>query len=193
MGTMFLQLVDASVFLADVRDFSPLESQLAPVELGLALSRFYEHIGAILENHRGRIVKFLGDAVLGVFVGAKGEHRKRLLAAVAEASDARARFLSENVPLRLPLLDYVAVGASGTLLAGEIGTEKLRFYDVLGEPVSYAFRLASLAAARGDGNLIHSSTLDGLSATDHAPVVEVDAVEIIGKKQRVFRIEQPLP
>src|SRR5207244_3988123 len=45
MGTMFLQVVDATVVLADLRDFSPLATQLGPVELGLALSRFYEHVG----------------------------------------------------------------------------------------------------------------------------------------------------
>ena len=39
MGTMFLQEVEATVVLADVRDLSPLAAQLGPVDLGLALSQ----------------------------------------------------------------------------------------------------------------------------------------------------------
>ena len=63
MGTMFLQEVDATVVLADVRDFAPLAAQLGPVELGIALSRFYDHFGEIVERHHGRIVKFIGDSL----------------------------------------------------------------------------------------------------------------------------------
>ena len=40
MGTMFLQEVDATIVLADVRDFSPLTQQLNPIDLNLTLSRF---------------------------------------------------------------------------------------------------------------------------------------------------------
>src|SRR2546423_815317 len=136
---MFLQVVDATVVLADLRDFSPLAAQLGPVELGLALSRFYEHMGAVIERHRGRIVKFIGDGVLSVFVGPPAENRKRALAAVADAVHSRQQFLDENIGLKLPVLDYALGSASGTVLAGELGTEKLRFYDVLGQPVNLAF------------------------------------------------------
>src|SRR5690242_5020016 len=104
MGTMFLQVVDATVLLADLRNFSPLAAQLGPVELGLALSRFYEHVGGIVEKHHGRIVKFIGDGVLTVFVA--GDNRTRALKAVADLVHARQSFLDENVAMKLPILDY---------------------------------------------------------------------------------------
>ncbi|HZS41570.1 MAG TPA: adenylate/guanylate cyclase domain-containing protein, partial [Polyangia bacterium] len=127
MGTMFLQEVDATVVLADVRDFSPLAAQLGPVDLGLALSRFYEHLGEIIEKHHGRIVKFIGDGVLAVFIrGGTRDHRLNALDAVAEAVTTRQAFLDENVKLKLPVLDYSVGAASGSVLAGEMGTQKLR-------------------------------------------------------------------
>src|SRR5690348_6938958 len=101
MGTMFLQVVEASVVVADLRDFTPLAAQLGPIELGLALSRFYEHVGAIVERHRGRVVKFLGDGVLTVFVGSG--NRKHALDALAELLRAREPFLDENVNRKLPV------------------------------------------------------------------------------------------
>jgi adenylate cyclase len=182
MDTLFLQEIDASVLLADVRDFTALVSQLAPVELGLALTRFYEHAGAIIESHHGRIVKFVGDAVLGVFVAQRAqEHRARVLAAVTALVRARQQFLDENAASRLPRLDYTVGAASGTVVAGELGTERLRFYDVLGGPVTRAFQLTSLAARRGAPALVDAATLQGVDAAQRpAAVATKDGFQIDG-------------
>ncbi len=189
MGTMFLQEVEATAVVADVRDFSVLAKQLGPVELGLALSRFYEHLGAIIESHHGRIVKFIGDGVLAVFLGS-ADHRGRALSAIFEAVKRRQAFLDENVGLKLPLLDYHVGAASGSVLAGEIGTDKLRFYDVLGQPVNQAFRLTSLATRRGVTNLISADTYEGVADKAKRPAaVETDVVELAADKLRLFKIE----
>jgi adenylate cyclase len=188
MGTMFLQEVDATVVVADVRDFSPLTQQLNPIDLNLTLSRFYEHIGTILEGHRGRIVKFIGDGVLGVFIG--GDHRLSALEAVAESLQKKQQFLDENATKRLPVLDYAMGLASGTVLAGELGTEKLRFYDVLGQPVNQAFRITALATRRGVTNLVAAETWEGVKTPGRRPnAIETDAVELGADKIRLFKIE----
>jgi adenylate cyclase len=188
MGTMFLQEVEATVVLADLRDFSPLAAQLGPVDLGLALSRFYEHIGDVIERHHGRIVKFIGDGVLAVFVRGAGDHRLRALNAVAEAVRNRQKFLDENEQLKLPVLDYSLGAASGTVLAGEMGTAKLRFYDVLGHPVNLAFRLTALASRRQMSNLIAADTFEGADKESRPAAVETDMVEIGVDKLRLFKL-----
>jgi adenylate cyclase len=186
--TLFLQEVDATVLVADVRDFSPLSQQLGPVDLGLALGRFYEHVGGIIEGHHGRIVKFIGDGVLGVFIG--GDHRLHALEAVSEGVKTRQAFLDENVGRKLPVLDYVQGAASGQVLAGELGTEKLGFYDVLGQPVNQAFRICALATRRGVSNLIDAATWDGVKTPGRRPeAIETDAVEFGADKVRLFKIE----
>jgi class 3 adenylate cyclase len=183
-----LQEVDATVWVADVRDFSPLTETLGPVELGLALGRFYEHVGGIIEGHRGRIVKFVGDAVLGVFIG--GDHRLQALEAVAEAVAQRQSFIDESGPRKLPVLDYCIGVASGHVLAGELGTDKIRFYDVLGQAVSQAFRITALATRRGVSNLIDANTWDGVKTQGRRPAaIETDAVELGADKLRLFKLE----
>jgi adenylate cyclase len=188
MRTLFLQEVEATVVLADVRDFSPLAQQLGPVDLGMALSRFYEHVGAIIEGHHGRIVKFMGDGVLGVFIG--GDHRLHALEGMAEMVTTRQKFLDENVTQKLPVLDYALGAASGTVLAGELGTEKLRFYDVLGQPVNQAFRVCALATRRGVSNLVDAATWEGVKTQGRRPAaIETDAVEFGADKVRLFKLE----
>jgi adenylate cyclase len=184
---MFLQEVEASVVLGDVREFETLARQLGPVDLGLALSAFYEHVGTIIENNHGRIVKFIGDGVLGVFIGSG--HRLHSLEAIRDAVQSKQQFLDENAKLKLPLLDYSIAAASGNLLAGEIGTDKLRFYDVLGAPVNQVFRLASLAARRDVSNLIAAGTYEGADVAKRPKAIETDMVEIGAEKLRLFKID----
>lgn len=188
MGTLFLQEVDATIVLADVRDFSPLAQQLGPVDLGLALSRFYEHVGGIVEGHHGRIVKFIGDGVLAAFIG--GDHRLSALEAIGEMVGTRQKFLDENVTRKLPVLDYCIGAASGAVLAGELGTDKLRFYDVLGQPVNQAFRICALATRRGVSNLVDAGTWEGVKTQGRRPAaIETDAVELGTEKVRLFKLE----
>lgn len=187
MGKLFLQEVDATVMVADVRDFSPLAQQLGPVDLGLALSRFYEHVASVLEAHHGRLVKFLGDGVLAAFIG--GDHRLAALLAIADLLSARPVFLEGNAERKLPLLDYSLGAASGTVLAGELGTEKLHFWDVLGQPVTRAFRLCALGTRRAVSNLVDADTWEHAAAARRPAAIETDAVELGAEKLRLFKLE----
>jgi adenylate cyclase len=191
LGTLFLQEVDATVMVTDVKDFSTLAKQLGPVELSLALSRFYEHVGSKIERHHGRIVKFIGDGVMSVFVGGgTADHCKRALLAVMDIISSRQAFLDENQALKLPVLDYVVGVATGRILAGEMGTEKLRFYDVLGQPVNYAFRINGLATQRGVSNLVDGATYEGVrDRADRPGGIETDGVELDGDKIRLFKLD----
>lgn len=191
--SIFLQEVDATVLVVDVRDFETLAQQLGPVELGVALGRFYDHVGAIVDEHRGRVVKFIGDGVLGVWIGGGStDHRARALGAVGALVARRQPFLDENAAQKLPVLDYVVSAASGHLLAGELGTDALRLFDVLGAPVNQAFRLNALATRRGVTNLVAADTWEGVAEANRAArphAVETDLVEIGAEKLRLFKVE----
>jgi adenylate cyclase len=188
---MILQEVEATVVVADVRGFSTLSQQMGPVELGILLSRFYEHMGDILRKHQGRIVKYIGDGLLGVFIGGPNiDHRGRALRAIAEAVATRQGFIDELVKMRLPMLDYAIGAASGTVLAGELGTDYLRFWDVLGRPVNDAFRLTALATRREVSNLVAADTYEhALDKAARPAAVETDMVELAAEKLRLFRVE----
>jgi class 3 adenylate cyclase len=87
------------------------------------------------------------------------------------------------------VLDYAFGAASGSILAGELGTEKLRFYDVLGAPVNHAFRLTALATRRGVTNLVAAETYEGADKAKRPAAVEQDMVELGADKLRLFKIE----
>lgn len=182
----FLQQTEASIVLTDLRGFVALAHQLGPVELGLALSSYYNHVGSIVEKNGGRIVKFVGDGVLSCFV-ATTDHRGKALASLAEMGERRAAWLADNAKVSLPILDYAASAASGEVLCGELGTDRVRFWDVLGLPVNLAFRLCTLAQDRKLPNLIDADVAEQASKKP-AGLVEVDGAELGGKRHRLFRV-----
>jgi len=191
VDTMFLQEVEATIVTHDLKGFGVLAAQLGPVELGLELGSFYEHVAGHVTAEGGRVVKFVGDAVLSVFLG-RDRHQAAALRAVQRSLTARDAWLSEGAARGRPLLEYTVGVASGPVLAGDVGIPGLRSYDVLGQPVFFAFKLCSLAVSRGVTHLVAASTFEGARAAagdTGAPGIEVEGVELAGKSLRLFRLE----
>jgi adenylate cyclase len=184
----FLQETDATILVTDGKGFTKLAHQIGPVDLGLALTSYYNHLGSIIEKHGGRIVKFLGDGVLAAFVGVN-DHRGKALAAVAEMEAHRDQWIADSAKVKVPAIDYCTGAASGAVLCGELGTDRIRFWDVIGAPVNVAARIAALAMARQIGNLVDADTVE--KAVTRPTCVEVDPAEIKGgNATRLFRVDK---
>lgn len=179
---VFLHETEAAVVVFDLRGYSRLCVELAPLELGLALGRFYRHVERCVDSYGGRVVKLVGDAVLAAWLANETAWpRKAALAAVADAQQKKPGWLEEGQREHAPHLDYSVGAAAGPVLAGQLGAERHRAFDVVGEAVSVAFKLTSLATARGVDHLLATTVPD-------LPAVEVEGVELGGKLLRLWRL-----
>jgi adenylate cyclase len=156
---------DVSVLFVDLAGFTAFAENHAPTEIVEHLNRFFAAVVAVIGAEGGWLDKFEGDAALCVF-GAPADqpdHAGRALRAAA-ALPAAVR--------PLPEAPAVGVGvASGTVVAGNVGTPERYEYTVIGDPVNVAARLADLAktpdGATGlvRGVLAERSTIDSARAT----------------------------
>jgi class 3 adenylate cyclase len=190
MSDMFLQETDATVLNFDLRAFTMIATHLGPVELGGLLSRFYEHAEAAIDAGGGRLVKFMSDVVMSVFVDgqhgqAHGGHRKGALAAIRHARASRAAWLAENQKLKLPLLSYSMAASSGKVLIGQIGTARQHAFDVLGKPANVAYKLTAIATVRDVDNLVTADVLAG----DTKGAIEAEVANIGGARHRLYQVE----
>jgi class 3 adenylate cyclase len=107
-----------------------------------------EHMTALTDvayAHGGTVDKFVGDLIMVLF-GAPEGSREDTLSAVkcAQAMQARRRVM--NTTARHPL--EIGIGlATGTVVAGCMGSDKRLSYTVLGHHVNLASRLCSIAQA----------------------------------------------
>jgi adenylate cyclase len=179
---VFLHETEAAVVVFDLRGFARMSAELAPLELGLALGRFYRHVEKCVDAHGGRMVKLVGDAVLAAWLANETAWpRQAAIAAVADAHRSKGPWLAEGERERAPSLDYTVGAAAGPVLAGQLGAERFRSFDVVGEAVSIAFKLTSLAGARGVDHLL------AMTVPDY-PAVEVEDVELGGRRLRLWKL-----
>lgn len=172
MDTLFLQDMEATILLVDIRGFRVLTETLSPVELGIALPRFYEHVEAGVMAHKGRLVKFTGDGVLAAFIGGPGvDHAGRALGAVNQIVGTRSAFLEGMREAKLPPIDYITTASSGRVAAGELGTARLHAFDVLGRAVNRAFQLVSVADERGLAYVLDKTVIDHIPDPRHKPAI----------------------
>ena len=189
MGSMFLQVTDATVVLFDLKSFGKLASRLGPLELGASLARYYEHVESVVLGHGGRVIRFVGDLAVGAWLASATEDCSRqALQALAEAHSKRPAWIQAGIDLGMPLLDYTMAATAGSVLVGQIGTERMRSFDVLGEPVTDARKLTTLANARGLDHLFTFETLEAIPASDRPSAVEVEGIELGDRSLRLFRL-----
>lgn len=131
---------DVCVLFSDVRGFTQLSQELEPTMLFNRLSR---HLGMQVDcvyRHGGYIDKFAGDGIMAVF-----DSDRR----VSEACLCALEIIDTTKPGHANHREQImAIGIgihSGSVLVGNIGSDKHLDYSVIGETVNLAARLCGCA------------------------------------------------
>ncbi|MBI3946910.1 MAG: adenylate/guanylate cyclase domain-containing protein [Armatimonadetes bacterium] len=155
------------VGFADLAGFQVAAERLDLMALAAALQGYYEAVDRIVSDHGGRVVKFIGDAVLfcfpaGADVGANQRVRPAIDQCIRPAIDQRvrpalacARELARAAAARAaadfggaPLA--LSVGLEmGDVVSGEFGAPGRRTFDLFGRTVNTAAILC-----RGQGIIV---------------------------------------
>src|SRR5581483_6343933 len=148
VGALFIDLVGST----------SLALAIPPTELVRLLNRFFRVVVEVIENERGMVNKFEGDAALCVF-GAP-------IAYEDPAGDAlrAARALAARLGRELPEIDFGIGVSAGIAVAGNVGAEHRFEYTVVGDPINEAARLAELAKERPERVLASTAALERAAA-----------------------------
>ena len=135
--------IRAVIWFCDLRDSTPIaDSMSRPEFLGL-LNEFFERIlGPVLE-HKGEVLRFIGDAALAIFPIPQGDLAERAEAsrrAVLAAQTAIERMAAFNAR-RERKLDFGIGLHLGHVLYGNIGTPTRIEFTVIGAAANEAARI----------------------------------------------------
>ncbi len=138
---------EITVLFADLREFTQFSaSRPAPQVVDILNLVFNEMVELVYEN-KGTFDKFLGDAIMA-FYGApiSGENDAcRALRTALEMQECFKRLQAEAPDQLLRLLGLGAGIHSGEAIVGNIGSERLMDYTVIGDTVNVARRLQESA------------------------------------------------
>lgn len=136
----------ATVLFSDIRGFTSISEKLPPEEVVGFLNDYLQRMVDIVFDEGGIVDKFIGDSVMAVF-GApvpKPDDAVRAVRAALRMIDEVSRF-NEQQRRKGGVEVDVGVGLhTGTLIAGNIGSDRKMEYTVIGDTVNVANRVESL-------------------------------------------------
>ncbi len=169
---------DVTILFSDLRDFTPLSETMSAAENFELLNHYLAQMDAPIHESGGFIDKFIGDAVMALFVdGADGA----IAAAVGmtEALDRLNREPNERV-LRMGIGLH-----AGPVMLGTIGSPLRMDTTVIGDTVNTASRLEGLTKPYGAAVLVSEAVLARLHRPGRFTFREVGRVRAKGKQQPI--------
>ncbi len=180
--------VEVTVLLSDIRGFTALCEQMKPRDIVLTLNEYFTRMTEAVQRYGGYINNFMGDAMVVVFGAPRPDpHRvERALYAAVEMQAALEEFNRERATYGAPRL-VMGIGlASGTALAGQIGSPERCIYTVIGDTVNVAARLEGLGKlAPSMAAFVNQTTYDLLPPALRAALVPLGAQRLKGRDRSV--------
>lgn len=154
------------LWYSDLRNSTQLSEALPVDAFFTLLNRYFEcSAGAVLAEG-GRVVLFIGDAVLGIFPIADTTRetaaREAAIAAAQRAARDLARFNTERAAAGLDALGLGLGLHVGDVKYGNIGVPERLQFDVIGPAVNEVVRLEGLAKTLGRQTLASGAFARGL-------------------------------
>jgi len=164
-----------TIMVVDIRDFTPLARKVSEDLLSQTIGTWFLRVGQVTQKMGSWAQKYVGDAVMAVWVHDDQSHLKsdllRTLRAVNEINMATAE-ISNTLPLPAPLRIGAGVNTGPAIIGG---TE----YTALGDTVNAAFRLEKATKGIGLGVALGERTFQELALPISTPFVRRE-VELKG-------------
>ena len=155
-------LREVTIMMSDICGFTTLAEHLPPPKVVSLLNRYFEHMTSIIFQHEGTIDEFLGDAILAVFGAPKrqDDDPERAVRSALAMRDAIAAVNMANEAEGLPTLQHRIALNTGSVIAGNIGSEQRAKYGCVGHAMNVTSRIEG--QARPDEILVSAATCEKL-------------------------------
>jgi adenylate cyclase len=179
-----------TVLFSDIRDFTSISESLEAAQLADMLNAYLSAMTHIVQENRGTIDKYIGDAIMA-FWGAPMSDDRHARDAVLTALTMQRGLEELNPRLQAQGWPAVKIGVgvnTGRMSVGNMGSEFRMAYTVMADAVNLASRLEGLTKQYGVGVLAGESTL---AECPDLSFQIVDRVRVKGKEVPVA-IYEPL-
>ncbi len=173
---------EITIMMSDLRGFTALTAEMPPERVITFLNRYLGKMIEILVDHRAVIDEIIGDGILAFFGAPESldNHPEQALACALRMQAAMDDINAANGVEGLPHLEMGIAVNTGTVVVGNIGSEKRTKYSAVGSPVNYAGRMEAFSV--GGQVLISASTYSQVKDLVHVRrPLEVEMKGVPGK------------
>lgn len=186
-----------TVFFSDVRGFTTISEKLDPQKLSEVLNEYLTPMTQTVFDNKGTLDKYMGDAVMAFF-GAPiffENHAAEACRCALQSLDKLVLIQESMKAKGLPHIDLGIGINTAEMSVGNMGSNIVRNYTVMGDGVNLGSRLEGLNREYGTRIIISESTYSDVK--DAFTAREIDWVRVKGKTQpvKIFELisEGPVP
>lgn len=184
--------LNLTIMFTDIRSFTPLAESMTAEETFNFINDYFAHLGPIVRQYNGVIDKYIGDAIMALFVSPK------------DALDAGLAMLDtlEHFNIKRAHEKPIQMGIglhTGVVMLGTIGEQFRMEGTVIGDAVNLAARLESLTKSYTVPLLISEETKVQIEeeVNHNTELYQVDFIDEVfakGKSQatRIYAVEASL-
>jgi adenylate cyclase len=177
-------LQQVTILMSDIRQFSTICETLEPENVMRLLNTYLGTMSDIIMDFQGTVDEFIGDGILAIF-GApitRDDDADRAVQCALRMQAAVADINREYSAAGLPEVSMGVGINTGTVIAGNIGSEKRSKYGIVGHNVNLTARIEQCTA--GGEILISQSTLEKLQ--DQYQLGRRESVQVKGINKEVI-------
>lgn len=188
---------DMTVFFSDIAGFTSISERLTPQALVRLINAYLVEMSKPIAAGSGVIDKFIGDAIMaywGVPFVKEEEHPRLAVRAGLQMFEFLDKFrlqIPEITGLRTgaPDIDIRIGVATGPVLIGNMGSNTVKNYTIMGDTVNLAARLEGACKEYGIRMLISDATRQ--RTENDFLVREIDLIAVKGKDEPT-RVYEPI-
>ncbi len=145
-----------AILFSDIRQFTSISEKLEPEEVVEFLNIYMTKMVSCIEQSNGIVDKFIGDAIMAVWGTpiSKGNDTENAINSALLMRRELVEFNKGRGGDKKPVISIGCGINTGTVLAGQIGSENRMEYTVIGDPVNLASRIEQLNKPFGTDILI---------------------------------------
>ncbi|MEO5363688.1 MAG: PilZ domain-containing protein [Magnetococcus sp. DMHC-8] len=134
-----------TVMMSDLRGFTAISEHLPAEQVVAIVNHYLEIMTEIIFKHKGTISNFMGDGIMILFGApiSRADDPQRAVACALEMQKAMPGINADNQKQGLPTLTMGIGIHTGSVVAGNIGSQKRSQYTVMGRTVNLAARIES--------------------------------------------------
>lgn len=174
-----------TAIFTDIRGFTSISEKLSPQNMVRLLNSYFAPMTDLIRGSQGTLDKFIGDAIMA-FWNAPLEVKGHEALAVGTAIDMQKRLKEINVKLKEEFDVELRIGAginTGSVYVGNMGSQELINYTIIGDNVNLASRLEGLCSKFGVTIVCSGATAE--KCEGKFVFQQIDNLRVKGKSQAV--------
>ncbi|KPJ58542.1 MAG: hypothetical protein AMJ42_03090 [Deltaproteobacteria bacterium DG_8] len=176
---------ELTILFCDIRNFTTISERLSPSQIEQLLNEYLTVMTAVVFKYDGTLDKYMGDNIMAFFGAPLDQPDHRLRACLtATGMIEELKVLQQKWKKRgLPPLDSGIGINSGPMVVGNMGSDSLFDYTVVGDNVNLGSRLEGLNKRYGTNIIVSEFTYRHVK--DEFKFRELDLVQVKGKEKAV--------